>query len=482
MPKRVVIVGGGISGLAAAERLARETSAADALDVTLLEASERLGGVIRTERHDGFLLESGPDVMLAAKPAGIELCERLGIADHVVGPRAKGAFILDGRALHRIPEGMSGIVPTRIEPFLSTPILSPAAKLRAALELFVPGIRGGIDESVEQFVVRRFGREMYERLVEPLLSGIYAGDGSRLSIDATFPQLRALERNHGGLIRGMLATRAHASTPSAARRLTGLVSLRDGMGELVDALERMLITVSTVHTRRSAKVQHVTRDSTDRGFAITLAGGETIDTDGVIIATPVYAAARLLESLDGTLVSELRGIECASTITVNVAFRAADIPSVPAGTGYTVPRALGRPVVACTFTSKKFEGRAPDDAALFRLFLGGAGREDVVSRADDAIVDLVRTELREVLHIAADPTFVRVNRYDRVMPQYNIGHRERLERIEARLGSMPGLALAGNGYRGVGIPDCITSGRRAAKSVLDALRAGEARPVSRMAS
>jgi oxygen-dependent protoporphyrinogen oxidase len=299
-----------------------------------------------------------------------------------------------------------------------------------------------------------------------------------LSIDATFPQLRALEREHGGLIRGMLAQRGRAS--GAPDRPTGLVALRGGMGELVDSLERDLANAGA-HIRRNSTVKRVTADLADH-FAITLANGETVDADGLVIATPANVAAGLLGSIDDALASELSGIEYASTITVNVAFGAADVPSIPSGTGYTVPRALKRPVLACTFTSNKFDGRSPANAALFRLFLGGAGRDDMMSRTDDALVELVRAELREVLGINAAPTLVRVNRYDRVMPQYNLGHVERLERIETRLANVPGLALAGNAYRGVGIPDCITSGRRAAESAIAALRDGASRSVSRVTS
>ena len=489
MPRQVVVVGGGISGLAAAERLVRDASSSEPLRVTLLESSDRVGGVIRTDHEDGFLLEAGPDVILAAKPAGMEMCERLGIRDHVIEtrPSAKGSFILDGSALRPIPEGMSGVVPSRVWPFVTTPLLSPIAKLRVGLEYFVPPQRADRDETVERFVVRRLGREMYERLVEPLLSGIFAGDGSRLSIAATFPQLRALEREHGGLTRGMLSGRRRSSTSAnaSAKRPMGLVSLRDGLGELVSSLERALLdgpkTPRDVSIRRGAQVQRLTRSS-DGGFELIVAGGETLTADAIVVATPAHVSARLVRSVDAVLASELESIEYASTVTINVAYRSSDVPRPLAGTGYTVPRVLGRPVLACTFTSNKFEGRAPRDFALFRLFLGGAGRADFTARSDDELLALVRAELREVLGVTGDPALVRINRFDRVMAQYNIGHLDRLARIEERLARSPGLALAGNGYRGVGIPDCIASGRRAAESVLAALRAGSSTPISRIAS
>jgi oxygen-dependent protoporphyrinogen oxidase len=485
MPKHIVVVGGGISGLAAVERLMRESSTAEPFRVTLLESSDRVGGVIRTDRDDGFLLEAGPDVILAAKPAGMEMCERLGIGDRIIEPGVKGSLILDGHTLRPIPAGMNGLMPSRIGPFLSTPLLSPIAKLRVALEYFVPVRSVDDDESVEHFVVRRLGREMYLRLVEPLLTGIFAGDGARLSIAATFPQLRAMERDRGRIVRGMLANKNGAARADH-RRPTGLVSLRDGLGGLVESLASAIASESRVSRevviRRRAAVRQITKSpSDDDGFVVTLRDGGSLTADAVIVATPAHAAARVLASLDSSLSSELDSIDYASTVTINVGYRAADVPQLPAGTGYTVPRVLGRSVLACTFTSNKFAGRAPADRALFRLFLGGAGRTEVTERTDEELVTLVRAELAEVLGIRAEPVLVRVNRFDRVMAQYNVGHLARLDRIDRHVARHGGLALAGNGYRGVGIPDCITSGRRAAGSVLTVPRARSTSSISSVA-
>ena len=491
MPKQVVIVGGGISGLAAAERLLSDAGSGAPPNVTLLEASERLGGVIRTDREDGFLLEAGPDVILAAKPAGIEMCERLGLAERVIAtrPAAKGSSILDGRRLRPIPDGMNGVIPSRLWPFVTTPLLSPIGKLRVAAEYLLPAQRSDRDESIEQFVVRRLGREMYERLVEPLLSGIFAGDGSRLSLGATFPQLRELERDRGGLIRGTLAARRGASSANrpVSKRAMGLVSLQGGLGEIVDTLEHTLnyrfAVQGAIRFRCDARVERVTRSSEGaRGFGVTLAGGETVDADAVVVATPAPVSAAILRSLDAVLASELDTIEYASTVTINVAYHSRDVRTVLAGTGYTVPRKLGRPVLACTFTSNKFEGRAPPDYVLLRLFLGGAGRGDFTRRSDDELRQIVQTEMREVLGITAAPVLVRINRYDRVMAQYNLGHLDRLTRIDQRLVRLPGVALAGNAFRGVGIPDCIASGRRAAELVLAGLQARSPYSVSHLAS
>jgi protoporphyrinogen/coproporphyrinogen III oxidase len=464
--KHVVVIGGGISGLAAVERLARDVR--QDIDVTLLESGSRLGGVIQTDREDGFVMESGPDVMLAAKPAAVALCERLGIAARLHGtrPEASGSFILSDGTLHKIPAGM-GVVPTKMMPFVRSGLLSPLAKARVGLEYLLP--RGEVygEESVEQFIVRRLGRTMYERLVEPLLSGIFAGDGSRLSLQSTFPHLQAMEREHGGLLRGMLAARAQpVSTDSSPPRLTGLVSFPTGLSEMIEAIEQRIVASDRLHVRRGALATAIARMPDDARYAVTTTDGSVLLAEAVIAAIPAHAAAALVGGLDKALASELAEIEHASTVTINLAFQSKDLPAPLAGTGYTVPRVQGRPVLACTFSSNKFSGRAPDGRALFRVFLGGAGRGDFVDRDDADLTSLARTELREVLGITVAPDVVKINRMPRAMPQYNVGHRARLERIDARLATVLGLQLAGNGYQGVGIPDCVKSGERAAERAL----------------
>ncbi|HVX37931.1 MAG TPA: protoporphyrinogen oxidase [Gemmatimonadaceae bacterium] len=479
--KHVVVIGGGISGLAAVDRLA-SIAGSEGVRITLLESDARVGGVIRTERRDGMLLESGPDVILAAKPAGMAMVERLGLSDRVrtTRPEAKGSFILDRGRLLPIPDGMSGVVPSKVMPFVSTRLLSWPAKVRVGSEFLLPPRAGDADESVESFVVRRLGREMYDRLIEPLLSGIFAGDGTQLSIKATFPQLAALEREHRGLVRGMLATRKKAASAPAApgkpARPMGLVSLEDGLGEMIVALERRLSSNKNINIRKSAPVSGITRDSIGE-FDVTLLTGELLHANAVLVATPGHVAGRLVCTLDGQLGRALGEIPYASTVTVNVAFRANEVPAQLRGTGYTVPRIQKRPVLACTFVTNKFAGRAPDGVVLLRAFLGGAGRGEFVRHSDDEILSVVRAELGEVLGITTAPHFVQINRFDRVMAQYNLGHLERVERIEQRLATVPGLALAGNALRGVGIPDCIASGQRAADVVLAALAARASSPL-----
>jgi oxygen-dependent protoporphyrinogen oxidase len=467
--RHVVVVGGGISGLAAAERLAR---AREALRITLVESSARLGGCIGTERVDGFVIERGPDVFLASKPAALELCERVGIAARVIAtrPEARGSYVVRGGRLHRLPEGMSGLVPTRLAPFARSALVSPWGKLRVALEWMVPRRDATDEESVERFVTRRVGREMYERVVEPLLSGIYAGDGARLSLDATFPRLRAMEREHGGLLRGIRAARANGAgaMPSIAglgKGRTGFLSLVGGLGELVDGVAHALGEAG-VEVRTGARVERIEPRRAGRLARVTLEGGEVLEADAVIVATPAPVTAALLADADAALARELASIEHASTAIVTLGYGPGAAPRADDATGYTVPRVERRPVLACTWSASKFEGRAPAGHSLFRVFVGGVGREAELARDDASLVALARAELGEMLGVAGEPVLARVVRWERTMPQYDLGHRARLQRIDARVAALDGIALAGSAQLGVGIPDCVRSGERAAEGSL----------------
>ena len=462
MSDHVVVIGGGISGLAAAEHLSRQEPQ---LRLTLLEASPRLGGHIRTEQRDGFVMEAGPDVLLAAKPAAIELAKRVGLEARLVGtsPTARGSYVSTRAGLVRMPEGMTGLVPSRARPFITTPLLSPANKLRVALEYLVPPRRDDTDESVESFVVRRLGRGMYERFAEPLLSGISAGDGARLSMATMFPQLRALEREYGGLIRGMIASRRNAiGRPAGAP--SPFVSFPGGLRELVDAVVRTITERDPVGERvrlRTRSPVRVVRRA-EEGFEIELNTGAAMFADAVIVATPAFVTSALLASVDSELASRLSGIDYESTATVSLAFGSAAVRRPLAGTGYVVPRKLGRAALACTWASAKFAGRAPQGYALFRVFLGGAKRPLRDGASDDELRAIALEEMREVMGIKAPPVLWRVDRFDRAMPQYHVEHLDRVAAIMSRASQVPGLYLAGAAYGGVGIPDCVSSGERAA--------------------
>jgi oxygen-dependent protoporphyrinogen oxidase len=469
MSGHVAIIGGGISGLSALEELTR---VAPSLQVTLLEGSPRLGGHIRTERSGGFLMEAGPDVILAAKPAAVELARRVGLGDrlHGTNPRVKGSYILSGKRLLPMPDGLTGLVPSRFTPFATTPLVSPLGKLRVGMEYFIPPRRNAPDESIQSFVTRRLGREMYERLVEPLLSGISAGDGAKLSMEAMFPQLRAYERENGGLVKGMLATKRKmraAKTAAGPRQPAfGFISLPGGLEELVVGIEREVRkrepTGTRVKIRTGARVERVERGGDSGGYTVTLADGETLAVDAVILATPAYHTAAFVRSVDEELAAALRGIEYASTVTISVAYPESDVTRPLDASGYVVPRIQGRPVLACTWVSSKFEGRSPGGHALFRLFLGGAGRGSFVERSDAELLEIVRGEMRDVMGITAEPELARVNRFDRAMPQYHVGHLDRVARIRDQAARHPGLLVAGAAFGGVGIPDCVKSGVAAA--------------------
>jgi oxygen-dependent protoporphyrinogen oxidase len=461
----VVVIGGGISGLAAAHRLVQT---APDVRVTLLEAEARLGGKIVTERVDGFVIEGGPDSFLAAKPRGVGLCEELGIAERLQGvtPQRRRAFVLSRGRLHDLPEGLSGLVPTRLAPLARSTLMSPLAKARVALDYAIPRRRGDGDESLGGFIRRRLGNEAWERLVEPLMAGIYAADGDTLSLGATFPQLRHAERQHGGLIRGVLAARGAASAPATDPN-SAFLTPKSGLGELVATLEDRLRRGAV--DIRTATAAHAVAQTADR-FDVRLHSGEIVTADALIVATPPFAAADLLAECAPDLASDLAAIPHASTAIVTLVYRRGEIPHPLHGHGYVVPRVEGSPILACTWSSRKWAGRAPDGWELIRVFVGRSGQEDAASSSDDALIALARREVATRLGVQAAPSFWRITRWPRGMPQYTLGHPERIERIETALGALPGLFLAGNAYRGVGLPDCIASGERAANEAIAHLR------------
>lgn len=460
--RRVVVIGGGIAGLAAAYRLARETAG---IQVTLLERDGRLGGKIVTEQVDGFVIEGGPDSFLVGKPRGVGLARDLGLDSRLIGTIVENrrTFVRSGGRLHDLPEGLTGLVPIRLKPLAHSSLLSPYGKARLALDYLLPAKRGDDDESLATFVSRRLGREVYERLVEPLMAGIYAGDGRALSLAATFPQLRRAEREYGGLIKGVLAIRT-ASKREPSMTATPFVSFPDGLGELVAAMSKELAAagVNIVLNCRAAQIR---RGAGTRSEIVTT-HGERIAADGVVLATPAGATADLLDSVAAEASASLRAIPHVSTATVSFAYRLTDLTTDLRGYGYVIPRIEARQALACTWVSAKWPGRAPDGYALIRVFIGRAGQDSVVERDDRDLVAIAREELSDTLGIAATPTLCRVVRWPDGMPQYTLGHLDRVATIEGAVAALPGLAVAGHAYRGVGIPDCIASGEAAAERIL----------------
>lgn len=464
---RIAVVGGGIAGLAAAHRLV-ELSAAKSipLDLILLEARNRLGGIVLTEHIDGFLIEGGPDSFLTEKPQALALCDRLGIADRLIPTRDthRRTFVVHRGRLVPLPDGFLLLGPSRLFPVWRSPLLSWRGKVRLMMDLVLPRGPADGDESVGAFVARRFGAEVLDRLVQPLVSGIYTADPASVSLAATMPRFREMERRHRSITWALARSRAHRGGAAGSGPRWGLfVAPADGMEALIASLARRLPPAS-VRLRR--RVTAVTRSSGPRMWRVDLLDGTTILADGVILATPAHRTAREIAGLDPELGRLLEAIPYASSATVTLAYRRPDIRHALEGFGFVVPQAEGWPILACTFSSVKYPGRAPDDQVLLRAFLGGTAHRALLDRDDGALTAVAEQALGTLLGIQASPRLVRVHRHVAAMPQYLVGHPDRVAAIQARAARHAGLALAGSAYEGVGIPDCVRSGEAAAERVL----------------
>lgn len=462
----VAIVGSGISGLAAAHRL-RELR--PDLEVVILEASSRPGGVLQTERRDGFVIEAAADSFITTMPWAIDLCRRLGLEDRIIetAPEHRRAFVVRRGRLMPIPDGLMIMAPNRIGPLVSTPILSPLGKLRMAWERFVPPGDGG-DESLASFARRRFGREAFDRLIQPMVSGMYTGDPECLSVKATMPRFLDMEREHGSLIRAMRRNRAtgrEGDPRGSGARYSLFVGLRGGMSDLVDALVSSLGAASI---ECGAIVQHIARDPIG-GWRLSLASGGTVLASGLILATPVPRASALLAGIDRTLSDLLDRIPTSRTAIATLGYRRDQIAHPLDGFGFVVPSVEGSPILSGSFSSVKFPGRSPEGHALIRVFLGGVIRSGILEKDDPSLMDLAHRELSRLLAIRGEPVLRQLHRWSGVMPQYQVGHLERVAEIDRRIQSLHGLALAGNALRGVGIPQCIQSGEHAAELLARAL-------------
>lgn len=474
--RRFAVVGGGIAGLAAAYQLSLSTGQSS--EVVLFEASDRLGGKIETARIGDYVLELGPDAFLTTKPWATELCSELGITDQLIGtnPEQRDVYIVHKDRLEKLPEGLIMMVPTSLSALVRTPLLSPWGKLRAGLEPLVRLSDTHAPQSIEQFIIRRFGRELYDHIVEPMMSGIYAGDGSQLSIEATFPILTQWEREVGSVTRGALNLgRFRLSRRSNGKPRRSLFNApRTGMQALVDALAAWL-TAHGVELRTTSPIDSIGR--TERGYSVRTQAGDQSEFAGLILATPAFVTADLLSGFDSHLAGLLQEIEYASTATVNLAFEDDRIRRQLSGYGYVIPSAEDRLPLACTWSSTKFAHRAPSAAALLRVFLGRAGQEWILDRPDEFLIDQARQEISQTLTIDSEPDLTAVKRWPRGMPQYNLGHLSRVKEIERSLQSYPGLQIAGAAYHGIGVPDCIHSGRQAAVKLSRAALAGSSPPV-----
>lgn len=474
--RTVVIVGGGISGLATAFSLLEQAAKAGcSLRCTILESGSSWGGKIVTHRIGDIVTEAGPDSFLSQKQAGLDLCTKLGLTDQLINTNETGkkACVLYRGRLHDLPEGLLSFVPKQLGPFLHSGLLSWAGLVRMGLEFAVPPGSPGEDESLAAFLRRRFGAQAFERVLEPLMAGIYAGDAEHMSLRATFPRFFDLEQQYGSVVRGMMAGKKTASPASTAQPgRTMFVSLKNGLSDLVTALTSRL-TEEGVQLRLGCRVDALRVRSHELGrwmYDLILEDGSALSADSVVLATPAYVSAELVRPLTPIAGGLLDMIPYASTATIAMAFPRT-LTSAIEGFGFIIPRTEQRDLIAATWTSLKWPHRAPADQLLARCYVGGVGREDILQLDDATLTATVREELAAVCGIRAEPSYTEVNRWWKAMPQYTIGHLDRLAQLDAAVSRYPGLVLTGAGYRGVGIPDCIRDGALAAERVVQDLLA-----------
>lgn len=458
--KRIAIIGGGIAGLSAAFYLEKARRAGADLQWALFEKSDRLGGVIQTERRDGFVIEAGPDSFLSIKPDASRLCQELGLGDQLISSNdaSRKTYILVKGQLVPIPHGLEFMVPTRIWPMATTPLFSFSTKLRMAAELFSSARKDAGDESVGDFVRRHFGQEMVDRVAEPLLAGVYGGNAERLSIRAVLPRFAEMERQHGSLVRATLKAKAQAKSkaPASAKPQPLFTSLKNGMQQMVEALTAALPQASIRMRQQNLSLRPVNEDWQIESGSISEKFQE------VVLALPAPAAAGLLRQFHPALIEGLGRIEYTSTAAVALAYDQAELPE---GHGFLVPRSEGRKMMACTFVHKKFPYRAPGDMKLLRCFFSSSRMPDLLTHSDEALQQFARQELKEILGLAAAPKFVRTFRWDRAMAQYETGHLDRVAEMEKIISAMPGFHIVGNSFHGIGVPDCIKSARLAVEKI-----------------
>jgi oxygen-dependent protoporphyrinogen oxidase len=463
----VVIVGGGIAGLATAYELTRRQ-----VPFVLLEGGSRAGGVILSEDVDGFTIDAGPDALLVQKPDGIKLCEDLGLRDRLVPTKPpRLAYILRQGALHPLPAASVLGIPTRVGPFARTRLFSLAGKARMGAEIFVPRRTGVEDESIGSFITRRFGSEATAYLAEPLLAGIHAGDVDRLSVRALFPRFIEAERTHGSLIRAFRASaRREASSDGAFRSLPG------GLSEMVRALVAALPKGSVRLDSSVQQVRSLSSGAAGGGYQIMTASGEAFEAAAVVLATPAYVTSRLAAALNPRLSRLCDEIRYTSTVTTVLAFPKRAVAHALNGSGFVVPKVEGLAILAGSWLSSKWPSRAPEGFVLMRTFAGGARDPKAIERSDGEQVTAALDALRPLLAISGAPILTRVYRWPRATAQHEVGHLARMEAIEAALGGSAGLFVTGSGFRGVGIPDCIADARSTATRAADWL-ARSSRPL-----
>jgi oxygen-dependent protoporphyrinogen oxidase len=499
--KHIVVIGGGITGLAAAHQLlGRSQGLREQVRVSLLEAGPRVGGVIQTEQRDGFLLERGPDSFISEKPQALALARRLGLETHLIetNENHRRSFIVRRGRLLPVPEGFHLMAPGRLWPFLMSGIFSWTGKARMAMDLLLPrrSLNGNADESLAHFVRRRLGQEALERMAQPMIGGIYTADPETLSLRATMPRFLEMEQKHRSLIRALwkqgkdsarnniehsggekAASSRRTPNSTSGARYSLFLSFDRGMQFFTDKLAERISNFESQASQEAApsvgsirvntQVTSVESERTGGMFRWRVAtnNNEILVGDALCLALPGPVSARLLRNIDSELASELDSISYASSATMNLAYNREDIPHALDGFGFVVPFIEKRSLIACTFSSVKFAGRAPEGRVLLRAFVGGVLQSKLLDLDEADLIARVRTDLRDLLGIEQPPLFSELTRWDNSMPQYHVGHLEKIRRIQERVASLPGLTIAGNAYSGIGIADCIRSGEAAAEEI-----------------
>ncbi len=460
--KRVVIVGGGIAGLATAYYLAQRGG----VDYKLIESAPTFGGKIVSVREKGFVVEGGPDSFITTKTAALELCRELGLGDQLIGTNDAGrkVFVWSRGRLRQMPDGVMLIIPTRILPFVRSPLISWPGKMRMGMDLFIPARRDDRDESLAAFVRRRLGAEALDRIAEPMIAGIYVADAEYLSLKSTFPRFLDMEKKYGGLLRGVIAQKraSNGKSPSRQPSTSLFMTLRGGLQDMVDGVVSHLDRNSLLSGKSAVKVAQ-----TGNGYDVTLSDGACIHADAVVLAAPTYATADLVQGLNPTLADTLRTFRYVSTATVSLGYKRSDLPHPLDGFGFVVPRSEQRKILACTWSSTKFDHRAPEGHVLVRAFIGGAHAEHLAEQDDETVINIAREEMRAMMGISATPVITRVYRWSKANPQYAVGHAERVAEVDRMAEQHTGLYLVGGAFHGVGIPDCIADGKRVAELIAD---------------
>jgi len=485
--KKVIVIGAGVAGLGAAYKVRRAAEAGHDVEVELYERDDRVGGKVASEfvadewdpAAEGarFVVDGGPDCFLTEKPAIHRIAKMLGIYDDELptDESRKKTLILSRGRLFEMPDGVMMFAPTKFVPFATTGLFSWPGKIRMAMDLFIPPkevAEGEFnDETLESFIVRRMGRECLDRLAEPLVGGVHASDPAVMSLAATFPRLLEMEQKNGSMMKAFLAARKkveemkkkYPPKPGEKPR-TFFTSFTEGMKELPEAMAAA-IGAERIHLGMPAEKVERTDDGT---YVVTFADGSTATGDAVILATESWAAEKLVRGLDDEIANNLSAIPTSSSATVSMAFREDEVGIDMNAFGVLCPMVEDRPLLAATYSSTKWPGRAPEGKVLFRGFLGGPHNQEILEKSDEELFDITLNQLRSILGISAsaEPLFQRIYRWNGGMPQYTLGHLDRVGQIEERCAETPGLALAGGSYRGVGLPNCIESGERGVSKVL----------------